>query len=83
MFVIIGGFAGRYLFVYGGNANPMSNRFGMGYEKYDFYALPKSFNYVAPHLGEILIVVGSIGVCIIIYKLFDNLFSVGELREHH
>ena len=61
----------------------MSNRFGMGYEKYDFYALPKSFNYVAPHLGEILIVVGSIGVCIIIYKLFDNLFSVGELREHH
>ena len=83
VFVIIGGFAGRYLFVYGGNANPMSNRFGMGYEKYDFYALPKSFNYVAPHLGEILIVVGSIGVCIIIYKLFDNLFSVGELREHH
>ncbi len=81
--VVVGGFAGRYLFVYGGNANPMSNRFGMGYEKYDFYALSKSFNYVSPHLGEILIVIGSIGVCIVVYKLFDGLFSIGELREHH
>lgn len=81
--VFVGGFIGRYLFVYGGNANPMSNRFGTGYEKYDFYAVAKSFNYVAPHLGEILIVVGSFGVCIVIYKLFDGLFSVGELREHH
>ncbi|ARU50104.1 Polysulfide reductase chain C [Sulfurospirillum diekertiae] len=81
--VVIGGFVGRYLFVYGGNANPMSNRFGLGYEKYDFYALSKSFNYVAPHLGEIFIVVGSVGVVIMIYKLFDTLFSVNELREHH
>jgi len=81
--VVVGGFVGRYLFVYGGNANPMSNRFGTGYEKYDFYALSKSFNYVHPHLGEILIVMGSVGVCIVIYKLFDGLFSVGELREHH
>lgn len=81
--VFIGGFAGRYLFVYGGNANPMSNRFGMGYEKYDFYALSKLFNYVAPHMGEILIVVGSFGVTIVIYKLFDGLFSIGELRENH
>jgi hypothetical protein len=83
LFVLIGGFVGRYLFVYGGNANPMSNRFGTGYEKYDYYAIAKSFNYVSPHLGEILIVVGSIGVAIVIYKLFDGLFSVGELREHH
>ncbi|MDY0265787.1 MAG: NrfD/PsrC family molybdoenzyme membrane anchor subunit [Sulfurospirillum cavolei] len=81
--VVIGGYVGRYLFVYGGNANPMSNRFGVGYEKYDFYALSKPFNYVAPHLGEILIVVGSIGVAVAIYKLFDVFLSVGELREHH
>ncbi len=80
--VLIGGFVGRYLFVYGGNANPMSNRFGTGYEQYDFYAVAKSFIYNSPHLGEILIVIGSIGVAIIIYKLFDSLFSVGELREH-
>ena len=83
VFVIIGGFVGRYLFVYGGNANPMSNRFGVGYEKYDLYALSKSFNYASPHLGEILIVIGSVGVTIVIYKLFDGLFSIGELREHH
>ncbi|MFW9620326.1 MAG: NrfD/PsrC family molybdoenzyme membrane anchor subunit [Sulfurospirillum sp.] len=81
--VVIGGFVGRYLFVYGGNANPMSNRFGIGYEKYDLYALTKSFNYVTPHLGEILIVIGSLGVVIVIYKLFDTLFSINELREHH
>ncbi len=81
--VVIGGFVGRYIFVYGGNANPMSNRFGLGYEKYDFYALEKSFNYVAPHLGEILIVVGSLGVIVIVYKLFDSILSVSDFREHH
>jgi len=82
IFVLIGGFVGRYLFVYGGNANPMSNRFGTGYERYDFYSVAKSFIYNSPHLGEILIVAGSIGVAIVIYKLFDGLFSVGKLREH-
>jgi hypothetical protein len=80
--VLIGGFVGRYLFVYGGNANPMSNRFGTGYERYEVYGVAKAFNYVSPHLGEILVVIGSVGVAIIIYKLFDSLFSVGELREH-
>ncbi len=83
IFVIIGGFIGRYLFVYGGNANPMSNRFGTGYEKYDQYSVADSFIYNSPHLGEILIVAGSIGVAMIIYKLFDVLFSVGKLREHY
>lgn len=80
--VLIGGFVGRYLFVYGGNANPMSNRFGTGYERYEMYGVAKAFHYVSPHLGEILVVVGSVGVAIIIYKLFDSLFSVGKLREH-
>ncbi len=81
--VVIGGFAGRYLFVYGGNANPMSDRFGTGYEKYDFYDKASAFNYVHPHIGEICIVVGSLGVCIVVYKLFDMLLSVSELREEH
>jgi len=80
--VIVGGYIGRALFVYGGNANPLSNRFGTGYEQYDFYDIASVFHYVNPHLGEIFIVVGSIGVCIAIYKLFDGLFSIGELREH-
>lgn len=81
--VLVGGFIGRYLFVYGGNANPMSNRFGTGYERNDIYGITKSFIYNSPHLGEIFIVIGSIGVAIIIYKLFDGLFSVGKLREHY
>ncbi|WP_024954429.1 NrfD/PsrC family molybdoenzyme membrane anchor subunit [Sulfurospirillum arcachonense] len=80
--VVIGGYVGRFLFVYGGNANPMSNRFGTGYETYDFYDIASHFNYVKPHLGEILIVFGSVGVCLLIYKLFDSLFSIGDLREH-
>jgi len=83
IFVIIGGYIGRYIFVYGGNANPMSDRFGTGYEKYDFYALASSFNYENPHLGEVLIVVGSIGVVLAIYSIFNSLFSVGDLRENH
>lgn len=81
--VILGGFVGRYLFVYGGNANPMSNRFGTGFERYDFYAVSKSFIYNSPHLGEILIVAGSVGIAMITYTIFDSLFSVGKLRNHH
>lgn len=81
--VIIGGYIGRYLFVYGGNANPLSNRFGAGYEKYDFYDLTTHFNYVSPHMGEIFIVLGSVGVAIFIYKLVDTIFSVNEQREVH
>ncbi|MDK9706112.1 MAG: polysulfide reductase NrfD [Desulforhopalus sp.] len=80
--VLLGGFIGRCIFVYGGNAYPMSNRSGTGFEKYDQYAMANSFSYVSPHFSEILIVLGSIGVAMIIYKLFDGLFSVGELREH-
>ncbi len=81
--VLVGSFAGRFLFVYGGNANPMSNRFGTGYEKYELYSVAKNFIYNSPHLGEIFIVVGSIGVSMIIYKLFDRLFSVEQFRQHH
>lgn len=83
VFTIIGGYAGRYLFVYGGNANPMSDRFGVGYEKYDVYELASSFNYMHPHLGEIFIVIGSIGIVLAIYKIFDNLLDVAKLREDH
>jgi hypothetical protein len=81
--VLVGSYIGRYLFVYGGNANPMSNRFGTGYESYGVYSQAESFIYNSPHLGEILIVIGSVGVAMIIYKLIDILFSVGKLREHH
>ncbi len=79
---IIGGYIGRYLFVYGGNANPLSNRFGTGYEKYDFYAVANSINYEWPHMAEIFIVIGSFGVALAVYKLVNMLFSVSKIREH-
>ncbi|RRJ82787.1 NrfD/PsrC family molybdoenzyme membrane anchor subunit [Aestuariirhabdus litorea] len=82
IFVILGGYIGRIIFVYGGNAVPMSNRFGTGFEKKDMYGVTESFIYSSPHLGEVLIVLGSVGVALITYKLFDGLFSVGISRDH-
>jgi hypothetical protein len=43
---IIGTFLGRYIFVYGGNAYPMSNRFGTGFEKYSEYEVAKEFIFL-------------------------------------
>ena len=80
---IIGGYIGRYLFVYGGNANPLSDRFGVGYEKYDFYAIASTFNYEWPHMAEVFIVIGSFGVVLAVYKIVNTLFSVSELRDNH
>lgn len=83
IFVIIGGYIGKYIFVYGGNANPMTNRFGTGYETYDIYAVASNFNYTNPHLGEVFIVIGSVGVVLAIYSLFDSLFTLGKIRDNH
>jgi formate-dependent nitrite reductase membrane component NrfD len=83
VFAVIGGFVGRWIFVYGGNLEPMTNRFGTGYERYDVYGVTDLFNYATPHLGEILIVVGSLGVSILVYSLVDSLLSVGKIRDHH
>ncbi len=79
---VIGGYVNRYLFVYGGNANPLSDRFGTGYEKYDFYGVASNINYEWPHQAEIFIVIGSIGVALAVYKLVNSLFSVSKIREH-
>ena len=80
--VVIGGYVNRYLFVYGGNANPLSDRFGTGYEKYDFYSVANNINYEWPHQAEIFIVIGSVGVALAVYKLVNSLFSVSKIREH-
>ncbi len=80
--MIIGTYLGRYIFVYGGNAYPMSDRFGTGFEKYDIYAKIKEFIFYSPHLSEIFVVVGSIGVVLAVYKVLDILFSVSMIREH-
>ncbi len=80
--VIVGTYLGRYIFVYGGNAYPLSNRFGVGFEKYGEYEQAKEFIFFNPHLNEILVVVGSVGVVLAVYKLLDMLFSVSQVREH-
>jgi hypothetical protein len=80
--LIIGTYIGRMLFVYGGNAYPMSDRFATGFEKYGEYEPMKEFIFYAPTMNEIYIVIGSIGVLLFIYNLIDNLFSVSKIVEH-
>jgi len=80
--MIIGTYIGRYIFVYGGNAFPMSDRFGTGFEKYGEYDQMKDFIFYFPHFGEILVVIGSVGVVLAVYKIFDSLFSISRISSH-
>lgn len=82
VFIIIGTYLGRYIFVYGGNAYPMSNRFGTGFEKYGMYEQIKDFIYYPPEMNEVLVVIGSLGVVLAVYMIIDKLFSVSKIREH-
>jgi len=81
LFVIIGTYIGRIMFVYGGNAYPMSNRFQTGFEKYGEYETIKEFILFIPSQGEIFIVVGSIGVVLALYKICDLLFSISSIEK--
>ena len=80
--IILGTYMGRLIFVYGGNAYPMSDRFGVGFEKYNEYESVKEVIFFMPPKGEIMIVIGSIGVVIVFYKVLDMFFDVSELRDH-
>ena len=82
VFVIAGTYLGRLIFVYGGNAYPMSDRFGVGFEKYNEYELVKDVIFFMPPLGEIAIVIGSLGIIILLYKVTDVFFSVSKMQEH-
>jgi hypothetical protein len=79
---VIGTYLGRYVFVYGGNAYPMSNRFGTGFEKYGENEQIKEFIFYNPHISEILIVIGSFGVIVAFYTVSNRLFSISELHTH-
>ncbi|SHO81090.1 MOLYBDOPTERIN OXIDOREDUCTASE, MEMBRANE SUBUNIT [hydrothermal vent metagenome] len=79
--IIIGTFIGRFIFVYGGNAYPMSDRFGTGFEKYAEYSIVQDFIFFMPPISEISIVIGSFGVVFAVYKILDNLFNVSKIRE--
>ena len=82
VFIIIGTYLGRLIFVYGGNAYPMSDRFGVGFEKYNEYERVKDVIFFMPPLGEIAIVIGSLGIIILLYKVTDAFFSVSKMQEH-
>ncbi|NKQ41879.1 MAG: polysulfide reductase [Sulfurovum sp.] len=81
--IIIGTYLGRYIFVYGGNAYPMSDRFDTGFQKYREYEVAKEVIFFNPHFSEVLVVVGSIGVVLAVYMFIDKLFSVSKIREGH
>ena len=80
--IIMGTYLGRMIFVYGGNAYPMSNRFGVGFEKYSEYEPTKEVIFFMPSWGEVAIVIGSIGIIVFVYRMMDRLFSVSLMREH-
>jgi hypothetical protein len=82
VFIIIGTYLGKMIFVYGGNAYPMSDRFGVGFEKYGEYEPLKDVIFFMPSLGEIAIVIGSLGIIILLYKVTDTFLSVSKMREH-
>ncbi len=80
--IILGTYLGRLIFVYGGNAYPMSDRFGVGFEKYYEYELVKDVIFFMPPLGEIAIVIGSLGIIVLVYRVIDSYFDVSKMREH-
>lgn len=50
--IIVRTYLGRIIFVYGGNAYPMSDRFGVGFEKYSEYEAVKEVIFFMPPWGE-------------------------------
>ena len=80
--IIIGTYLGKMIFVYGGNAYPMSDRFGVGFEKYAEYEPVRDVIFFIPPLGEILVVIGSLGIILLVYRVVDAFFSVSKMREH-
>lgn len=79
--IILGTYLGKLIFVYGGNAYPMSDRFGTGFEKYSEYEQVKSVVFFMPSLGEIAIVVGSIGIILFTYTLIDRVILDKYLKN--
>ncbi len=81
VFLVIGTYIGRLIFVYGGNAYPMSDRFGVGFEKYGEYENIKDIIFFMPSIGEIAIVIGSVGVILFVYNLLDTFLSISKISE--
>ncbi len=82
IFIICGTYLGRIMFVYGGNAFPMSDTVGTGFQKYGEYEIIKDYIFFFPHYSEVLIVLGSVGVVMVVYNIIESLFSVSKLNNH-
>jgi len=82
VFMVVGTYIGRYIFVYAGNAYPMSDRFGTGFEKYGMYEKVMNFIYYPPEAKEVMVVIGSLGVILAVYTILNQLFSVSKVRDH-
>jgi hypothetical protein len=80
LLIAIGTFSARELFVYGGNAEPMTNRFGMGPEAFSTYNVAEieKVIYEAPHSMEVMVIVACLGLGIAIFKLLDTLLDVSN-----
>ena len=85
LLIAIGTFASRELFVYGGNAEPMTNRFGMGPEAFSTYNVAEieKVIYEAPHSMEVMVIIACVGVGIAIFKLLDTLLDVSNQPQDH
>jgi len=81
--IVIGTYIGRLVFVYGGNAFPMSDRFGTGFEKYGEYEVIKESIFFYPTMSEVLVVVGSFGVVLFLYSVIESFLSVSAPNDHH
>ncbi|MDQ7046002.1 MAG: polysulfide reductase [Sulfurimonas sp.] len=78
--IIAGTFLGKAIFIYGGNAYPMTDRFGVGFEKYGEHDEVKDIIFFMPPLSEIAIVIGSIGVILFIFRMADLFFGISKLE---
>lgn len=79
---IIGAYINRLIFIYGGNAVPMTDRAGTGFQADKVYQVVHETAFAAPHMSEIMIAIGSIGVALLVYKLADGFFEFSKEREH-
>jgi Ni/Fe-hydrogenase subunit HybB-like protein len=80
--LIIGAYINRYIFVYGGNSVPMTDRAGTGFQADRAYESAAQVIYIPPHLAEVAIVFGSFGVALLLYKFADTLLSFSKERAH-
>ena len=81
---LLGTFAMREAFIYGGNIVPMKERVdGLGAQANSLYQLAENLNYVyiAPHTMEILIIIACVGLGLAIYSILDTLFDVRSVND--